>query len=102
MNSDFLKIVAGRGDLAVSNSQVSNYMIKNLGLKNEIGEIPTVLDSSTLNLCIRKRSLFVKILPDFDGTIIEMRKDKTIQTIFENMNDIHSIACLFLCIYMPQ
>lgn len=78
----FLKLQRGRGDLFVQNSQMSHHVIKQLGLQEEIVEIPNVLETSTFHLCIGQHSAFVDILDEFDKTIEAMRADGTLQTIY--------------------
>lgn len=83
MDSVLKKLAAGRGELAVLNSQVTKFLIKKLGLENEVVEIPVVLDSKTFHLCVGNKSPHVSILKDFDNTIREMRKDGTLQAIYD-------------------
>jgi len=73
----------GRYDVFIDVSQVISYNIKELGYKDTIVEIPNVLDSKPFNLCIGKNSQFVKILPEFEKTIKQMREDGTLKKIYE-------------------
>ncbi|GAK59144.1 amino acid ABC transporter substrate-binding protein, PAAT family [Candidatus Vecturithrix granuli] len=76
-------LAKGRFDLHPGASQVVRFTIKQLGLKQQIAEIPTVLDSQPFSLCIGKLSPFVNILPKFDQTLQEMKADGTLQQIYE-------------------
>ncbi len=84
-NSDTCLMMLGKGrfDVFVDVSQVIRYNIKLLGLQKQITEIPTVLDSSTFNLCIGKQSAYASILPKFDETIRKMGMDGTLQRIYD-------------------
>ena len=83
MDNVFFKLAKGRGDLFVQNSQVSLYAIKRLKLEDQIVEIPNVLDSTPFNLCIGKKSSYVKILPEFDETLRKMKKSGKLQEIYD-------------------
>lgn len=76
-------LVKGRFDLHPGASQVVRFTIKMLGLKQQIIEIPVVLDSQPFSLCIGKLSPFVNLLPKFDQTLQEMKADGTLQKIYE-------------------
>ena len=76
-------LAKGRFDLHPKASQVVRFTIKQLGLKQQITEIPVVLDSQPFSLCIGKSSPFVNILPKFDQTLQEMKADGTLQQIYE-------------------
>ncbi|MDM8549468.1 transporter substrate-binding domain-containing protein [Desulfobacterales bacterium HSG2] len=77
-------LAAGRGDLFIHPVHVTVYNIKKLGLQEQILKIHSVMESVSFNLCIGKKSSYVNILPKFDETIREMRKDGTLQKIYDN------------------
>ena len=83
MDNVFFKLAKGRGDLFVQGSQVSHYTIKRLKLEDQIVEIPNVLESTSFNLCIGKKSSYVKIIPDFDETLREMRESLKLKEIYD-------------------
>lgn len=72
----------GRFDAFIDVSQVIRFNIKKRGLQNQLVEIPTVLDSSSFNLCIGEKSPYTKILYRFDETMRKMKKDGTLQKIY--------------------
>jgi len=75
------KLVAGRIDVVIGISPAIRYSIKNLELKNKVLELPNGLDSTEWRLCIGKKSPFANILPKFDETIREMRKEGKLMEI---------------------
>jgi len=77
------KLAAGRFDAFIDVSQVIRYKIRELGLKKQITELPNIIDSSTFNLCIGKKSPYLGILQKFDETLRKMKKDGTLQEIYD-------------------
>ena len=79
-----LKMLArARFDVFIDVSQVIRYNIKRMGLRGKIMEIPKVLDSTSFNFCVGKKSVYADILPKFDKTLREMRNDGTLQEIYD-------------------
>ncbi len=76
-------IAKDRYDIFVDASQVIRFNIKKLGYQDQILELPNIIDSASFNLCIGKKSPYVNILPKFDATIIEMRKNGKLQEIYD-------------------
>ncbi|MCB2145991.1 MAG: transporter substrate-binding domain-containing protein [Deltaproteobacteria bacterium] len=76
------KLAAGRVDVFVDTSQGVLFNIKKFGFQDQIIEIPNVVDSAPFHLCVRKNSSFVIILSQFDEIIKEMRKDGTLEEIY--------------------
>lgn len=70
-------------DAFVDVSQVARFNVWRYGYKDQIVEFPNVLDHSSFNLCIGKKSPFVDILPKFDQTIRKMRKSGKLQEIYD-------------------
>jgi len=77
------KLVSGRFDVFIDVSQVIRYRIRELGWQNQITELPNIIDSSTFNLCIGKKSSYANILQKFDETISRMREDGKLQEIYD-------------------
>jgi polar amino acid transport system substrate-binding protein len=75
-------LVRDRFDVFAGNSHVANYQIKKLGLTGQVIELPVVLDVNTFNLCVRKNSVFVHLLDEFDQTIAQMRKEGVLTDIY--------------------
>lgn len=82
LDSTLMMLTMGRFDVFVDASLVVQYRIMELGLKEQIVELPNALDSETINLCIGKESPFADIVPLFDETMREMREDNTLNKIF--------------------
>jgi len=82
MNLCLKKLVAERFNVFTDVSQSVRYKIRELGLKDEIIELPNIIDSGEFQLCIGKESPFVNILPRYDEIVREMRKDGTLQKIY--------------------
>ena len=83
-NSVLTMLRHNRFDIFIDTSQVIRYNIKKMGYQNQIIELPTILDSAPFKLCIGKKSPYVNILLKFDETIKEMRKDRSLQAIYNN------------------
>jgi polar amino acid transport system substrate-binding protein len=83
ISETLILLASGKGDMFVQSGHVTDYNIKKLGLQNQIVEIHNVLESVSFNLCIGKKSAYANILPEFDKTIQEMRKDGTLQKIYD-------------------
>ena len=83
LNGVFNELVAGKGDLTVQNQATSQYTIEQLGLSDKIVELPILIENEPFYLCIGKKSPFVKILPEFDKTIRQMRESGKLQEIFD-------------------
>lgn len=77
------KLIGGRFDVFTDVSQSVRYRIKELALRDKILELPNIIDSGKFQLCIGKNSSFVKILPKYDEIVREMRKDGTLQKIYD-------------------
>jgi len=80
-----LKIIAkGRSPLFIQPSKVTLFNIKRLGYQDQIIEIPDViLDSIDFKLCIGKKSSYLNILSEFDEMMKTIRKDGTLQKIYD-------------------
>jgi len=78
-----IELAAGKGDIFIQPSLLTNYNIRALHLEDKIIEISTPLDQIHFNLCIGKNSSYAGILPEFDKIIKEMKKDGTLQKIVD-------------------
>ncbi len=83
LDTTLRKLVKGRFDLFVGVSPVALFNIKKLSYKDQITEIPNVIDSVSFNLCIGKNSPFVSILPKFDETMKQMSEDGKLEEIYK-------------------
>ncbi len=77
------QLVKSREDVFVHSSQVANYTIKELGLRNQLIEIPIVLESIDFNLCIGINSQYIGIIEKVDKILREMRADRRLQKLYE-------------------
>jgi polar amino acid transport system substrate-binding protein len=82
-----LELAKGEGDLFVQVSPVARYKIEELGLKDEIIEMPTALDSASFFLCVGKKSTHLNILKGFDEAIRQMRGEGKLQEIFDKYTE---------------
>ncbi len=82
LDATLKKLAVGRFDVFTDVSQVIRYRIRELGLNDQITELPNIVDSSTFNLCIGKTSPHVTILPKFDETLRKMKEEGTLQEIY--------------------
>jgi polar amino acid transport system substrate-binding protein len=76
-------LVKGRGDININTAHVARYHIKNLGLQDQIVELPPVTPGNPFHLVIGKKSPFTKILPEFDKVIQQMKDDGSLQAIID-------------------
>ncbi len=77
------RLTTGNYDYFASASKVVNYNIRELGYQDKLIEIPdVVLSTAAFHLCIRKHSSYIKLIPKFDKTIREMRRDGTLEKIY--------------------
>jgi len=76
-------LAKGRGDININTAHVAQYHIKNLGLQDQIVELPPVIPVLPFHLVIGKKSPFTKILPEFDKVIRQMKEDDSLQAIID-------------------
>ena len=79
----FALLAKGRGDLNIIPVIIGKYYIKELGLQDQIAELPFVIPAIPFHLVVGKKSPFTKILPAFDETIRQMKKDGSLQAIID-------------------
>lgn len=68
-------------DIAPEIAAQARPFVRQLGLGDELVELPQVFDQLDYRLCIRKSSPFAERLPEFDRTLRAMRADGTLATI---------------------
>ena len=78
----FRMLVRDRADATVIDIHVARYIIKRLGLQNQIVELAT-MESVPFHLVVGKGSPYTKIIPEFDETIRKMKKDGSLQKILD-------------------
>lgn len=69
-------LVAGRIEALPDSPAVVHYYLKQAGLKDQVRELQR-LATRQLHLCIGRQSPYLKLLPGFDKTLREMRKEGT-------------------------
>ena len=79
----FPYMVQGRGDAHVASRHMVNYNLKKLGFKGKIIELPHPVASLFAHLCLDKKSKYVGVLPEFNKVIKAMKKDGSINAIFD-------------------
>ncbi len=78
------KVMAkGRGDININTAHIARYHIKNLGLQDQLVELPPIIPANPFHLVIGKKSPFTKILPEFDKVIRQMKDEGTVQAIID-------------------
>ncbi len=80
----FELIAKGRGDINIIPMIIGKYYLKELGLKNQITELPSIVPAIPFHLVIGKKSPFTKILPKFDQVVKQMKEDGALQAIIDN------------------
>jgi len=78
----FRMLVRDRADATIIDIHVARYIIKRLGLQNQIVELNT-MENVPFHLVVGKGSPYKRIIPDFDETIRKMKKDGSLQKIFD-------------------
>ncbi len=79
----FSLLAKGRGDMNIMPSLQGRYYIRDLGLQDQIVELPPVTPAIPFHLVIGKKSPFTKILPEFDKVIRQMKEDGSLQAIID-------------------
>ena len=82
LESTLKKLAHGRFDIHPGVSQVVRFEIGRLGLKDDIIEMPNVIDRKSFNLCVGKKSPYANILPRFDEMLRKMRKNGVLKKIY--------------------
>ncbi len=79
----FKLLAKGRGDGIAFEPYMSRYIIKNLGLSEQIVELDVGFTGQgyPFHLVVGKKSPYIKIIPQFDETFREMKQDGTYQKI---------------------
>jgi polar amino acid transport system substrate-binding protein len=80
------KLVAGRGDVYISDENSEKFRIKKLNLEKQLVILPTVLDQRDFYLCIRKSSSHVKLIPKFDQALKQIKAEGILQKILDKYN----------------
>ena len=77
------KLIKRRFDIFIDATRGIRWNIKKLGYKDEIVELPQVLDQVPFILCIGKNSPHMKIISKFDSILKDIKKDGTWQKILD-------------------
>lgn len=77
----FESLATNQADVFIDASRMTRYNIKMMGYENKIAEIPTPIAITAYHLCLRKDSPYVELLPYFDSSIREMKRDGTMDRI---------------------
>ncbi len=80
----FRLVAKGRVDAVAYTDFISRYHIKNLGLQDQLVELPLQVKAVSFHIVIGKQSPFVKLLPQIDATIRQMKLDGALQRIYDN------------------
>ncbi len=73
-------LARGRADANINSAHLARYIIKKLGLQEQIVELAT-MESVPFHLVVGKKSPYTKVIPEFDETIRQMKKDGSLQKI---------------------
>jgi polar amino acid transport system substrate-binding protein len=76
-------VAKGRVDAVAYTGFVARYHIKNLGLQDQLVELPLQVQAVPFHIVIGKKSPFVKLLLQIDETIRQMKLDGTMQRIYD-------------------
>ncbi len=83
MDNVLQMLVAERGDLCITDSVVGWYNLKQLGLQDQVEEMPLVLDQVPFVLCVGKNSKYVGIVEEVDRKLKDAREDGRLQAIYD-------------------
>lgn len=76
-------LAKNRFDLFVDTSPVVRFNVKRLGYQEQVVELPNIIDTSSFNLCISKKSRYVDVLPAFDAEMAKLRASGKLQEIYD-------------------
>ncbi len=76
-------VAKGRVDAVAYEPLMARYQIKNLGLQDQLVELPLETDELPFHVVIRKTSPYVKMLPKINEVIRQMKQDGTLQIILD-------------------
>lgn len=82
MSSVLNMLGAQRVDMFVDGAQVVRYNIHKLNLDDAIVELPPIFETAYFRLCVGKTSAFSSRIAQFDEVIRAMRKDGTMDKIY--------------------
>lgn len=77
------KIALKRGDVFIEDPRLFSYNIRLLGLEGAVVETSVILDTSAYKLCFSKQSPFVRMMPQIDQALLDMRNDGTLENILD-------------------
>ncbi|HYD78989.1 MAG TPA: transporter substrate-binding domain-containing protein [Paucimonas sp.] len=83
-NAALAMVAARRGDAIIDSSIALRWAIRQLGLQDQLIELPQVFTQQSFNLLIRKSSPDVAALRQFDQALRRMRADGAIRRILES------------------
>lgn len=82
-NMIYRLLAKGRVDVTINMSHIARFYIKQLGLNDQIIELPAIIPPLPFHLVVGKKSPFTKIIPKFDQTIRQMKADGFLQKILD-------------------
>lgn len=77
-------VAKGRVDAVAYEPLMARYQIKNLGLKDQLVELPIETNKLPFHVVIGKTSPYVKMLPEIDEAIRQLKQDGTFDRILDN------------------
>ena len=77
-------VAKGRVDAVAYEPLMARYQIKNLGLQDQLVELPLETSEFPFHVVIRKTSPYVKMLPKIDEAIRQIKQDGTFERILDN------------------
>lgn len=77
-------VAKGRVDAVAYEPLMARYQIKNLGLKDQLVELPLETEKLPFHFVIGNTSPFVKLLPKIDEAIRQIKQDGTFERILDN------------------
>lgn len=83
MDNVFQMLVGDRGDLCITDSVVGWYTLKQLGLQDQVEEMPLILDQVPFVLCVGKGSKLSDITENFDARLRTARETGKLQKIYD-------------------
>ncbi len=74
-----------RVDVYIEQRPLMNYQLKQLGIQDEILEIPNVMDATQWHLCISKQSEYTMLMPHVDRLLDDLAASGELETIRQNI-----------------
>lgn len=85
-------LAAGRCDASVGVSDSTRYILNQMNIQNEVGELPIKIESMEVKLFIGKKSSFKNILAEFDAAMSSFKKEGNVARIINDYVPVNPVV----------